>query len=130
PSADADVDMLALREDPRVPTGNRAELDHCPPPPAVLARVNIRDIPFEGDSVTAIPEAERPRGQPVDAVRADDGLRLRSGPGETHGAVALDGSRPQAVAELGARFGRLLAHERVDPPPLRHHAARPLTAPL
>src|SRR5919197_2167299 len=43
PAADAHVEVVAFRKDPRIPAGNGSELDHGPPPPTPLARVNIRN---------------------------------------------------------------------------------------
>src|SRR5439155_3595482 len=77
PAAHADVDVVALREDPGVAAGNRPEVDHRTPLPAVLARVRIGDVALERDAVPPRAETEGPRGQAVDAVGADHDRRGR-----------------------------------------------------
>src|SRR5262249_58903691 len=73
PAADADVDVVALREDPAVAAGDRAQLD-VGEPAVLLAKGGVA---FEGDTVRDRPaEPERLRGRPVRAVRADDELRV------------------------------------------------------
>src|SRR5581483_1348707 len=73
PAADAEVHVVALREDPAVAAGERAELDHRDSP---VALVEGR-VALERDAVDDLSaEAERARGDPVRAVRADHDRRL------------------------------------------------------
>src|SRR5207302_7399849 len=123
PPADPDVDVIALRENPRIAARNGAELDHRTPSPAFLARVNIRDVPFERDSVPPFAEAEHLRGEPVDAVRADHNLRPRGGPVEANGRLALPRLQrrhanpvPEVRPRCRGRFGAV----RVESPPRGH----------
>src|SRR6476469_450293 len=53
PAADADVDVVALRKDPRVAARDGAELDDRPAA-VVLARVNMVDVALEGHAVRAV----------------------------------------------------------------------------
>jgi len=133
PPADPDVDVVALREDPRVAARNGAELDHRTPTPAVLARVNIRDVPFERDSVPPLAEGEHLRGEPVDAVRADHDLRLGGGHVEANGRLALPELQrrcAEPVPEVRSRGRGRFGEVRVEPPPLGHQDERPLPSPL
>ena len=103
------------------------------PPPALLARVNIRDVPLERDAVAPAPDAERPRADPVDAVRPDHDLRLRGGPVEANRGLALSelqAGRAEPVPEVRPRGRRRFREVRVQVPPLRHQHERPLPSAL
>ena len=133
PAADADVDVVALREDPGVAAGNRAQLDQRPSA-IVLARVNMSNVSLERDPVRAAAgEPERAHGQPVDAVGPDRDGRRRRRVVEAHGhrfVVHLQPRGAHAVAEVGPGGRGLLGEVCVEPPPLRHQDQRLLAPPL
>jgi hypothetical protein len=125
--------MVSLREDPCVAAGHGAELDDGAAA-VVLARVNMRDVPFERHAMRAAPrEPQRARRQAVHPVGADrDGSRgCRAAEAHRHCLlVGLERRRSHAVAEVGAGHGGLLRQVRIQPPPLRHQDQRLLAAPL
>jgi hypothetical protein len=103
--------MVALREDPAVPAGDRPELDEGEAPEALVEG----RVPLEGDAVGDRPaQAKGLRRRSVRAVGADDHL-------------GVDFARVEfrAVAKLRAGGDRLLGEVRVEPPPLRHQDERP-----
>src|SRR6266542_1558172 len=51
PATDAEVDMVALREDPAVAARHRCELEHEHPPPAVARESLVGHVPLERDPV-------------------------------------------------------------------------------
>src|SRR5258705_9023389 len=127
PAADADVDVIALREDPAVAAGHGAELEHERPVPPGRRKLLIRKIALEGDAVDdPAAKAERSSGDPVRAVGADQRGDLDRLPVDTQ--VALGADRDvDAVAKLGAGGDGLFDEERVEPSSLRHqteHARR------
>ena len=133
PAADADVDVVALRKDPRVAARDGAELDDRPAA-VVLARVNMVDVALERHAVRTVAlQPERTDGQPVDPVCADRHRRRRSRAAEAHRhrvLVDLQPGRADAVAEVGAGCGCLVGEIRVEAPSLRHQDQRPLGVPL
>ena len=75
PAADADVRVVALRKDPGVTAGDVGELEHEPAGVALARQRRVGDVPLVRDAVgDAVAEADRPRGDPVRAVGADDHL--------------------------------------------------------
>ena len=75
PPADAEVRVVALREDPPVSAGHHRELDHRGSREVAVERLE-RDVPLERDAPDdPVAEAERPGDDPVRAVRADDDVR-------------------------------------------------------
>src|SRR5439155_6931965 len=75
PAADADIRVVALREDPAVPTGDAAELEQRPSGIVLAPQPRVRDVALVGDSVDQpFPEtqcAARRAVRPVDADDAD-----------------------------------------------------------
>ena len=133
PAADADVHVVALRKHPGVAARDGSEIDDRKPSPAFFARVYIRDVPLESDAEPLRCESQRPRGDAVDAVRADHDRRAGGGSVEADDpavVVLLERGHPLPVAEVGAGGRRLLGQVRVEPPTLRHQDERPLPAPL
>src|SRR5262249_31154903 len=121
PPADAEVDVVALRKDPCVAAGHDAELEDQPPPVPNVER----SVSLERDAVTMIAtQPERPRGDPVHSVGADDRACANALPVDEHVAV-VERDR-DAVAELGAGLGCPLREELVQPSPLREQAERRL----
>ena len=128
PAADADVDVVALREDPAVAAGDRAQLERSQPAVAVLRDGSIRDVPLKGHAVDgSLAEAEGARRRPVRAVGADERRR--------HDPVAadLDGDAPvfrghllhlDSVPEVSAGGRGLLGEVMVETAPLRHQDQR------
>ena len=104
--ADADVDVVALREDPAVAAADDRDLEHHRARVALLVRV----VRLERDAVDdAVGEAELLRRRAVAAVGADHDPRVE---------LARVGRLP--LAHLGAGLGGLLQEEVVEPPALRH----------
>src|SRR5207253_5248133 len=133
PPTDSDVDVVALRKYPRVAARHGGQVDHRAAPPALLARVNIRDVPLEGDTVAPIGESERPRREPVDPVRSDHDRGAGRGSVEADDRLVFAGleSRPaQAVPKVRSRRRGLLGKVSVEPPPLCHQHERLAPAPL
>ena len=128
PPADADVHVVAFREDPRVAARHDTQVDDRPAAPALLARVAVIHVPLERDAVTPLrAQAERPGRDPVDAVRPDHDRRGRRRAVEPDGRLLLpqlERSGTYPVAEVGTRGGRLLGEMSVEPPPLRHQHER------
>ena len=125
--------MVTLGEDPGIAARDDAEVDGGPAAPALLSRVRVGNVPFERDAVAARPEADRPRRQPVHAVRSDQHRRTRGRAPEANRRLPLtelERGRPYAVAKLRARGDGLLGKVCVEPVPLRHQHQRPLPAPL
>src|SRR5581483_9189485 len=105
-AADADVDVVALREDPAVTAANDRDLEEHPAGEALLPRV----VRLERDAVDdPLREAELLSRGAVAAVRADHDPRVE--------LARVDG---HALAHLGARVGGPLEEEVVEPLPLRH----------
>src|SRR5262249_45760336 len=122
PAADADVDVVALREDPAVAARQDRELDHHSAAVPLARDDAVADVAFERDArddVAAQPE--RAGGQAVRAVRADERLYFDR--------VAVDGKpglgfdrRADAVPELGAGIAGAVDEELVEAASLRHQA--------
>src|SRR6266542_2630337 len=119
PAADADVDVVALGEDPRVAAGDDSELEHQP---AAVARVE-RCVALEAHAVSVVAgDAERAGGEAVDAVGTDDHA--------CGDPLAVDADVPvvepdlHTVAKLCAGILRLTNEELVQPATLRHEAER------
>ena len=124
PSADADVDVVALGEDPAVPARDGTELEHEPARISLARDLPVRDAPLQRDGpVTVHREPQRARDDPVRAVGRDQHRSLE------HPALDLDRGAArardsQAVAELGAGGDRPLDEVGVEPAALRHQRER------
>ena len=114
PAADPDVDVVALRKDPRVAARDGAELDDRPAA-VVLARVNMVDVALERDAVRAV--ALSPSARTVSpltpsapiatgAVAAEPPKRTVTECSSTSSAVARTPSRKSApaAAACSARY--------------------------
>ena len=124
PAADADVRVIALREDPAVAAGNDPELDHRRPGDGVAVEIAVRDVRLEGDaSNDARAEARLSRDDPVCPVGAhehvrDDRLAVDAR-GHTR-ALVVYVRDPDSVPEVRAGAGGLLHEMEVEPAALRH----------
>src|SRR5437764_3920321 len=77
PSADADVHVVGLREDPPVTAGDRCELEEQHPSPVSGRKLFVRQVALEGNTVDDRPaEPERARCDSVGAVGPDQGIDL------------------------------------------------------
>ena len=106
PAADADVDVVALGEDPAVAAGHRGDLERH----RVRVAHVVREVRLERDAVDDLrSEAERLRARAVAAVGHDDdaGIEL----------ARVDGD---ALPDVGARVTGALEEEMVEPSSLRH----------
>ena len=116
PAADADVDVIALRKDPGVSAGNRPEVDHRTPSPAVIPRVGIGDVALQCDPCRRSPKpsarAVRPLTPSAPITTAPRRRFRRTGPWRP--SVHLGAGRPNAVAEVGARCSGLGGEVRVE----------------
>ena len=114
PPAHADVDVVALGEDPAVAAGNGRDLErHRARVPLVAGEVRL-----EGDPVHDVAgESELLRARAVAAVGADDELGVE--------LARVDGD---ALAHFRARLGGALEQEVVEPFALRHVRERRLRA--
>ncbi len=134
PAADADVDVVALREDPAVAAGDDAELGDEPARVPLRRRVVEGEVPLERDAVAdLLPEPERPSGRPVRAVGPDQDAGSDRRPVDAERDAVrtrLDPLHPDAVAEVGARCGGALRQVEVEPATLRHQAERRAEAAL
>src|SRR5215211_626439 len=131
PAADADVDVVTLREHPGVAARDRAELDQRAATEASRFDRLVRHVALECDRVVmTAAEADRPRGDSVHSVRADQrrGAHRHAVDGEA--SVGRDVADLRPLAEIGAGLRGLLGEERVETPPLRHEQERSLAAPL
>src|SRR5438445_3196593 len=119
PAADADVRVLALREDPGVAAGEVRELDHGSAlvPLAVETR-SVRGVSFERDAVhDPAPELEPASRGAVRPVGTDHDV--------CPDRLAVD---PDPLAELDARtlshgdpvLTRRIEQKHIEPPALRH----------
>src|SRR5581483_9704674 len=116
PAAYADVDVVALGEDPAVATWDGRDLEHHR---ARVAHV-VREVRLERDTVHDFGgEAELLRACPVAAVGADDDVR-----------VYFPCVERGAFAHLRAPFGRAFEQEVVEPLALRHVRERRARAAL
>src|SRR6185437_11521004 len=102
PAADADVDVIALWEDPYVSPGHNAELDDCAAAEAFARNVGVGDVAFESNAVLGSREPERTRGDAVGPVGSDDDVRFQPLPRDSHRSGQVDGRHPGVVPELGA----------------------------
>ena len=70
PAADADVDVVALREDPAVPAGHGTEFEHERPAPPSRRKLLIREVALERDAVELrVPGGRLRRCAPRSAYR-------------------------------------------------------------
>jgi hypothetical protein len=124
PAADADVDVVALREDPPIPSGDRAQLDRREPAKALLGDWAVGDVALERNAVDgALPEAERASRRAVCAVGADEGCcsdPFAVDPERDPGLLDRDVGDLHSVAEVGAGSRRLLGQVVVEASPLGH----------
>src|SRR2546423_13966936 len=100
--------MVALRKNPRVAAGDRAELDDGSAAEALPGNVSVADIAFERDAVLLRSQAERARRDPVRAIGADDDIRVEPLAVERHRASGIDAGHFGAIAKLGTCGRRLL----------------------
>jgi hypothetical protein len=114
-AADADVDVVGLREDPAVAAVEDGPVDRD----RALVFAVVRVVPLERDPVGDGPaEAELAGARAVRAVGADHV------PG-----VELPGVDGRLLEHLGAGVARLLEEEVVEPAPLGHEGDRRLRRP-
>src|SRR5205823_9928333 len=79
PAADADVDVVALREDPPVPARDLSELDYGATAVPVGPCRGVGDVPLVGDAVVVVAaQVGRPRRDPVRAVGPDDDVPVEA----------------------------------------------------
>ena len=127
PAADADVDVVALREDPAVAAGHGAELEDERSAPPCRREFLIGKVAFEGDSVDdRTAKTQRSSGDPVRAVGPDQRADLDRLPVDTQLGLRVD-SGVDAVAKLDPGGHCLLDEEGVEQSSLRHqteHARR------
>src|SRR6266540_2839840 len=77
PTADTEVDVVALREDPAIPARNDGELEHHPPSVAPPGDRAVAKVSLERDAVGDLAgEPEHPSGDAVRAVGTDEGSGL------------------------------------------------------
>ncbi len=119
-AANADVQVVALREDPAVAAVDRGDLDHHRPCETRL----VRHVRLERDAVENLAaELERSRCPPVAAVCPDQDPRTHLLP--VHRQTAgVDVGDLHPVAHVRSGFGRLQQEEVVEPPALRHQRQR------
>ena len=124
PAADADVRVIALREDPAVAAWDDPQLDDRRPRDGVAVEIAVRDVRLESDAPNdARAEARLLRDDPVRPVGAhehvrDDRLAVDAR-GHTRALVANVGD-PDPVPEVRAGAGGLLREMEVEPAALRH----------
>ena len=71
---DAEVDVVALGEDPRVPARHGGEVDQEASAEALAVDPLVGEVALERDTHRLVPaELERSRRHAVDPIRADDG---------------------------------------------------------
>ena len=122
PAADPDVDVVSLREDPAVPPGHGCELEHEHPAPPVLRQPLVGQVSLERDAVDdRAAEADRLRGDPVRAVRADDRVDLDRLTVDPDLPVRFDGDA-DAVPKRRPGVDGPMDEELVEQPALRHQA--------
>ena len=122
PATDADVDVIALGEDPPVAARHSGELEHEGAAPRAEWEPLVRKIPLERDAVDdRAAEPEPLRGRPVRSVGADDRLDADAVAVDAELAVGLE-LDARAVPEGRAGFLRLLDEICVQSAPLRHQA--------
>src|SRR6266540_5557029 len=91
PAADADVDVVTLREDPPVAARNGGQLEHEHAAPAVGRKLLVGKIPLERDAVDdAAAEVKRARSDPVRAVCADQRVDVDELPIDAKLSLRLD----------------------------------------
>src|SRR5581483_3333173 len=114
PRADADVDVVGLREHPAVAAGDRAELEERAAAEAG-AESAVGDVALIGDAAQdPVAEPERAGGGAVRAVGADDRVhRERRAPRADEAAARLD-PHGLALPHLDARLPRGVEQERVQ----------------
>src|SRR4051794_29680609 len=130
PPADADVDVIALREDPAVTAWQRGELEHQSAAPLAFRQAVVRKVALERDAVhDSAAEPERLRRDAVRSVGADDCVDADR--------LAVDPKLPlrldvdaHAVPERHTGRGRLLDEKCIEPAPLCHQAEHLLRAPF
>src|SRR6266540_4721924 len=128
PTADTEVDVVALREHPAVPARNDGELEHHPAPVAAARDGSVAKVPLERDTVDDVTrQAECAGGDAVRAVGTDEGSGHDGRAGDANLRVALDvDARP--VPELRSSLDGALDQEGIEPPALRHHRDGPIPA--
>ena len=110
-AADADVDVVALRKDPAVATGDDRKLEHHRPGVARL----VREVRFERDAVHDLAaEPELAGGDAVAAVGADDDACRDLGPVNRQ-PVRAHVRDLDPVAHVGTGLCSLLQEEVVEP---------------
>lgn len=128
PAADADVEVVALREDPAVAAGNAPEVEGDESLPFTSERGAAgaveRVVGLERDRMLAGGgKAEGARGGAVHAVGADQDARLvHVGAGADDGARAadLDVADAVGIAEVGTSSGGVLGEEGIEAGALGH----------
>ena len=122
PAADADVDVVALREDPAVAAGHSAELEHEHPVQPSQRKLLVRKVALERHAVDdPTAQAERSCGDPVRAVGADHRADLDRLSVDTQLGRGVDGG-VHALAKLDPCGDCLLDQKRVEPAALCHQA--------
>ncbi len=118
PRPDADVDVVALREDPPVAAGDVGQLDDCAPAVPVAAKARVRDVSLQRDAVDdPAAEPERARCRSVRAVGSDDDVHLDGRAVDPDPPAELDAG---ALAHLDPPLPGCVEQERVEAAPLRH----------
>ena len=133
PPADAEVEMITLREHPAVAARDRPELEDRRAGMA-LPRHRIREVALERDPVRGLrPDRETLRGDSVGPVGADQQAGAHAIGAERDGdpaGIDVEPGDTNAVAEIRPRCRGALGEQRVEPPALRHQDQRPFAAPL
>ena len=130
PAADADVGVVALREDPAVAARDVAHLEQRDVPLDARADGVVGDVGLErGGEDAILAELERPSADAVGAVGGDEDVGARTRAVAERDArpplaVELDLAHLRAVAERRAGERRLLGEEGVEPLALRHQHDR------
>ena len=134
PAADADVDVVALREEPAVAARYDTELDQREIAGRGRIEVSVGRVTLECDAAMNVErDARETSGGAVRAVRSDEHVRPDTVAADgRHHAVRShrQGSGRDPVSKVGARSHRLLGEEGIEPPPLRHPDERHLVSPL
>ena len=134
PAPDADVDVVALREEPAVAARYDTELDQREIAGRGRIEVSVGRVTLECDAAMNVERnARETSGGAVRAVRSDEHIRPDTVAADgRHHAVRShrQGSGRDPVSKIGARSHRLLGEEGIEPPPLRHPDERHPVSPL